>query len=64
VRYTDDQGVAQTRFIHLVQQQGQMADPLVKLSLPPGQQRSVDVQFLYPPDATPPQVLTVRTLSN
>ncbi|WP_445299912.1 DUF3370 family protein [Microcoleus sp. AT3-D2] len=24
--------------------------------------RSVKVDFIYPPDATPPQVLTVRTL--
>jgi hypothetical protein len=30
--------------------------------MPPSDQRLVQVDFLYPPDATPPQVLTVKTL--
>ncbi|MEL6940070.1 MAG: DUF3370 family protein, partial [Cyanobacteria bacterium J06598_1] len=34
---------------------------LVDITLAPGEQRDATVQFLYPPDATPPQVLTVST---
>jgi len=61
-RYTDDQGELQTRYFHLVQNRGQMGEPLVLLTMPPGDRRLVYVEFLYPPDSTPPQVLTVRTL--
>ncbi|MFM6063438.1 MAG: DUF3370 family protein, partial [Microcystis panniformis] len=34
---------------------------LVTLTIPPGDWRVVQVNFLYPPDATPPQVLTIKT---
>ncbi len=61
-RYTDDWNRQQTRYFHLVQRQGQMGEPLVTLRLPPRLRRTVEVEFLYPPDATPPQVLTVHTL--
>lgn len=60
LRYQDDNG-PQTRYVHLVQFQGQQGDPLVKLTLKPAASSLVQVDFLYPPDATPPQVLTVRT---
>jgi hypothetical protein len=62
VSYKDDAGNATTRYLHLVQRRGQQGEPLVTLNLSPQEQRSVQVDFLYPPDATPPQVLTVRTL--
>jgi hypothetical protein len=61
LRYTDDLGIRQTRYMHLVQRRGQEGEPLIRLTLPKGQQRQVEVQLLYPPDATPPQVLTVQT---
>ncbi|MER3434907.1 MAG: hypothetical protein C4288_16175 [Leptolyngbya sp. ERB_1_1] len=64
LRYADDRSLSQTRFIHLVQRRGQKGDSLLNLTLPPNATRSVEVDFLYPPDATPPQVLTVRTLAN
>ena len=60
-RYTDDRGLPQTRYFHLVQRRGQQGDPLVTLTLPPGDRRLVEFTFLYPPDATPPQVLTIQT---
>ncbi len=60
-RYQNDQGQPENRYYHLVQRRGQRGAPLVVLTLPPGQQRTVQVDLLYPPDATPPQVLTVRT---
>lgn len=60
-RYVDDQGLPQTRYIHLTQQRGQVGEPLVRLTMPSGDRRLVKFSFLYPPDATPPQVLTIRT---
>ncbi|MEM8639343.1 MAG: DUF3370 domain-containing protein [Cyanobacteria bacterium P01_G01_bin.54] len=62
VSYTDDRGEPQTDYYHLVQYRGQQGEPLVTLNLRPGEQRTVRVNFLYPPDSTPPQVLTVKTL--
>jgi Protein of unknown function (DUF3370) len=61
LRYQDDNGAPQSRYVHLVQFQGQQGEPLVKLDLKAGTSRLVQVDFLYPPDATPPQVLTVQT---
>ena len=61
VSYEDDGGQTQTRYVHLVQRRGQPGEPLVKLNLPSGANRQVQVSFVYPPDSTPPQVLTVRT---
>ncbi|NEO25271.1 DUF3370 family protein, partial [Moorena sp. SIO4A5] len=52
----------QTRYVHLVQRRGQPGHPLVTLNLAPEEVRQLEVDFLYPPDSTPPQVLTVRTL--
>lgn len=60
--YKDDQEKSQTRYIHLVQKRGQPGEPLVKLILKPKETRPVKVDFLYPPDASAPQVLTVKTL--
>ncbi len=64
LRYADDRGLSQTRYIHLVQHRGQQGQPLMTLNLKPGDRRSVEVDFLYPPDATPPQILTIKTLGN
>ena len=61
VRYTTEQGRRQTRYVHLVQHRGQQGEPLAKLVLDPQQTRTVEVDFIYPPDATPPQVLTLST---
>jgi hypothetical protein len=61
VRYADDNGGEKTRYVHLVQRRGQLGEPLVRLQLPGGGKKRVQVDFLYPPDSTPPQVLTVKT---
>jgi hypothetical protein len=50
--------------IHLVQKQGQMQDSLVELELPPKWQIDVNVSLRYPPDCTPPQVLTISAKAN
>ncbi|MDZ8052872.1 MAG: DUF3370 domain-containing protein [Aulosira sp. ZfuVER01] len=62
LRYTDDQGKQQTRYVHLWHRTGQVLEPLVQLTLPPATKRMVQVDVIYPPDSTPPQVLSVRTL--
>ena len=46
--------------IHLVLRQGQQGPALGQLTLAPGEQRNVRVRLVYPADATPPQVLTLR----
>ena len=62
LRYNDDNNVPQNKFFHIIQRRGQQGDALATLTLKPGELRSVEVSLLYPPDATPPQLLTVRTL--
>ncbi len=61
VRYKDEQGKPQTKLLHLVQKRGQVGEALALLNLKAGDRSEVEVDFLYPPDATPPQVLTVTT---
>ncbi len=62
LRYIDDQGQKKTRYVHLWHRTGQVLEPLLQVVLPPSTQRMVQVDLIYPPDSTPPQVLTVRTL--
>ncbi|MBW4517155.1 MAG: DUF3370 domain-containing protein [Timaviella obliquedivisa GSE-PSE-MK23-08B] len=63
VSYRDDQGLPRTRYVHLVQRRGQPGEALVTLKMAGGDRRLVQFRLMYPPDATPPQVLTVRTLA-
>lgn len=57
----DPQGQSLGRHIvHLVLRQGQRGPALGQLTLAPGEQREVRVRLIYPADATPPQVLTIR----
>ncbi len=62
VSYPDNQGTLQTKYYHLVQRRGDQGSSLMNLTLPPRSNRSIQVDLLYPPDATPPQVLTLRGL--
>jgi hypothetical protein len=61
LRYKDEQSKPQTKLIHLVQKRGQQGEALAMLNLKAGDRTDVEVDLLYPPDATPPQVLTVTT---
>mgnify|MGYP005857603081 CR=1 FL=1 len=61
LRFNDDFGVPVTRYLHIVQRRGQEGEPLIRLNMEPGDRRLVQVDFIYPPDATPPQVLTIQT---
>ncbi|MBE9141722.1 DUF3370 domain-containing protein [Planktothrix mougeotii] len=62
LRYEDEQEKTVIKYLHLWHRRGQIVDPLVKLKLNPQSSRFVRVDFRYPPDATPPQVLTIKTL--
>ncbi|MFB8791644.1 MAG: DUF3370 domain-containing protein [Potamolinea sp.] len=64
LKYTDDQGNQKTRYVHLWHKTGQVLEPLETLVLTPKSRKSVQVDLIYPPDSTPPQVLTVRTLDS
>jgi len=61
LRYQDNQAQELTRYLHLWHRRGQVLEPLVELNLASGEQRQVRLDFLYPPDSVPPQVLTVET---
>ena len=57
----DTRGRAMGRqIVHLVLRQGQEGPPLGELSLRPGERKDVRIRLIYPADATPPQVITVR----
>jgi len=62
LRYRDDLGAERLRYVHLVLHQADKGKPLVTLKLLPSETRMVVVDYLYPPDCTPPQVLSVETL--
>ncbi len=62
VKYVDDGGKQLTRYVHLWHRTGQILEPLVKLNMPANSSRQVQVDLIYPPDSTPPHVLSVRTL--
>ncbi len=62
LRYTNEWGQPTTRYVHLWHGTGQVLEPLLQLKIPAKSRRSVQVDLIYPPDSTPPQVLTVRTL--
>lgn len=61
VKYNDEQNIPRWRYFHLVQNRGQRGENLVTVTIPPQGQKLVSVDFLYPPDATPPQIITVET---
>ncbi|MEM9807657.1 MAG: DUF3370 domain-containing protein [Cyanobacteria bacterium P01_D01_bin.56] len=61
VRYRSDSGLPQIRNFHLVQLRGQQGDALATLTLAPQEQRQVELTLRYPPDSTPPQVITIQT---
>lgn len=62
LRYQDEQGKSKTRYVHLWHRVGQVLEPLETFALPAKGSQLVQVELIYPPDSTPPQVLTVKTL--
>lgn len=64
LRYRDDNGQNCGRYVHLVERRGDPGSPILSLNLKPSETRMVAVDFLYPPDCTPPQILTVTNPGN
>lgn len=62
VAYRGTGSLSSPRYYHLVQRQGQQGESLLKIEIPARSIREVNLDFLYPPDATPPQVLTIQSL--
>lgn len=60
VRYEDDNGGLTDKYIHLVENRGDRSTPIVQVLLKPDEHRKAQVDLFYPPDATPPQVLTIK----
>jgi hypothetical protein len=60
--FNDDRGIPRTSYFHLVQKRGQQGSNLLLLTMKPGDRRLVKFDVIYPADATPPQVLTVKSL--
>lgn len=63
LQYPDASGELVEKYIHLVQRRGEQGQPLAEIVIPPGGQRTAKLDFFYPPDATPPQVITVKTVA-
>jgi hypothetical protein len=62
IRYSDDRGGIQTKRVHVVQKRGEKGEPLLTFAVPPGERRQLEIDVIYPPDATPPQVFTLESL--
>jgi hypothetical protein len=60
LKYSTQTGQVVTRYVHLWQRKAELMAPLLTLTLPPRTQQSVYLDFLYPPDSTPPQVLRIE----
>lgn len=59
LKFKNPMGIERTHYLHLVQRGGQESNPLVNLTIPAKARQELEVDLVYPPDATPPQVLTV-----
>ncbi|HEY9785949.1 MAG TPA: DUF3370 domain-containing protein [Candidatus Obscuribacterales bacterium] len=49
------------RYVHIVQRRGEMGEPFFNLPVAAGKEQTVRVEFFYPPDCTPPHLLTLST---
>jgi hypothetical protein len=64
LRFKTPAGLENTHYVHLVQRRGQEGDPLLRLTIPAEARKDLQMDFIYPPDATPPHVVTVQNTSN
>ncbi len=61
--YQDDEKNARVTYTHLVEKHGEKMPNLLEFNLKPNETRPFRATFLYPPDSTPPQVLTFKSTS-
>jgi hypothetical protein len=63
IEWTDAHRTSHKKRIHLVQTRGQRSSPLVKIELAPEETLSILFRLRYPPDSTPPHVVTLTSQS-
>lgn len=61
VQYLSDKGDTTKDFIHLVETRGEKSADLCTVTMKPKGHRTIQLSLFYPPDATPPQVVTFKT---
>ncbi|HZG38072.1 MAG TPA: DUF3370 domain-containing protein [Nodosilinea sp.] len=59
LKFKNQMGLERTHYVHLVQRRGQEAEALLRLNIPAEARQDLEIDLVYPPDATPPQVITV-----
>ncbi|MDY7024243.1 MAG: DUF3370 family protein [Cyanobacteriota bacterium] len=60
ISYQDQFSRSQTRYLHLTQQRGQQGQPIFSVYISVRSRQQLEINFLYPPDSTPPQVITLQ----
>jgi len=64
IRYKDEANFTRQRYVHVVQKRGQQGEALIELDIKPRDRKPVEIDLVYPPDSTPPQILTIRNLNS
>ncbi|MBE9137799.1 DUF3370 domain-containing protein, partial [Nodosilinea sp. LEGE 07088] len=59
LKFKNQMGLERTHYVHLVQRRGQESEPLLRLNIPAEARQDLEIDLIYPPDATPPQVITL-----
>ncbi len=59
LKFKNQMGLERTHYVHLVQRRGQEAEPLLQLKIPAEARQDLEIDLVYPADATPPQVITL-----
>ncbi|MEO1070267.1 MAG: DUF3370 family protein, partial [Cyanobacteria bacterium J06638_6] len=59
LKFRNQIGLERTHYVHLVQRRGQESEPLLRLNIPAEARQDLEIDLIYPPDATPPQVITL-----
>jgi hypothetical protein len=59
LRYKNESGQNVCRYLHVVQHRADAGQPFLSLQVKPGETNMVAIDFIYPPDCTPPQILTI-----
>ncbi len=61
VQYLSDKSEKTKSYIHLVETRGTKSEELLKITMKPKSRRTIQFSMFYPPDATPPQVIMLKT---
>lgn len=56
--------VSKFNYQHIVEHRGEGVGPILSVVVPKNGRRTVEVELIYPPDCTPPQILTLSTVAD